>query len=1041
MSANTRKEEIYDKLNETLKHYDALNIQVLPLEKITLDNNKKKAFAGSIPHGWRNKKNTLAENLECLNNGVCGFMTKTGANSGIFAVDYDNKPTTNSEILKILKDADTLTVETPNGGYHFIFKYTELMASNRTGIYGNIDIRGENGILYMGERNEGHYNILEYKNIKSCPTNILNLLLSYHNVISKKDILNAPVVSYISNDDIENKDFKYTLNDKQILKILDLLNPDYNNEYSKWFIISSILKKSGYREAWDMWSSKNILKYDKEQNEKYWEKLPTDKTTADFNHIINIINTSANGGDKIKVLSKIYMDYEPLTKTENMQDINHKYLTIDLINPNRDIIFKSGLGTGKTTCTFDYVIKNNIPILSICSLVSVVNSHIEKYNEQKGKENMDLLKYNDEDLNDKYFTMKKENKISGIVSTIDSIIKIKMLIGEDIKKYVVFIDEFHSVLQYLLTSSTLKNKRRQVFASIGWILKHCKQIIGADGDICDNVMQFMELLQRKEKPIFIYNKYKSFDNIPCKFINDENDIYKKICDILEHNKDKEPTEKIGFTVCCNTKSRVDKLKAYFNIHNLSNEYFKYYTSTEGEQIENIENEWSKNAVIYSPSIVAGLDFTPKESQPVFVFIDGDATINPEQVGQQICRNRNIKEVFIYICKMKNNLLYKSIDDVKEFYTTTEGHFNAIFRELVDIKSSIYDIEYTDNDFTKLFYEYQYQNNILLSSYEYNLAELLKNKGFNIDDETAIFQTIKLNISKAENIKITDTIKETNTALYKSYINNEPTKNEKYILLLNKRLEYFELPLPSYEIYKEDKTHKIFLEENEDVFNDAEAFNKYFNIALILDKNDNINKRFSNDLKSEYIENLYKSAVPLVKGYLNIIDKYLKNDIEPLAFSFDDGDDKLNEKIEMDACDYGYIKSVIRTTKKQPKNKLELLRMMIFIIADIFGRDLLRTERYKTKDRKQHTKYIWNDTIYNKYEKLYNEKQKKYESKTTKQEEPKQEEKTKAKPKPKATKKELTEEEREKIQIDKERKRIIQIKLNEDLKNHIQNTKI
>jgi len=286
---------------------------------------------------------------------------------------------------------------------------------------------------------------------------------------------------------------------------------------------------------------------------------------------------------------------------------------------------------------------------------------------------------------------------------------------------VVFVDEIHSVLQYLLTSSTLKNKRREVFTSIGWILKHCKQIIGADGDICDNVMQFMELLQREEEPIFIYNKYKSFDNIPCVFINDENDIYKKICDILKYNKDKEPTEKIAFTVCCNTKSRVEKLKAYFNIHNLASDNFKYYTSNEGEQIEDIKAEWSKNAIIYSPSIVAGLDFTPNESQPVFVFVDGDATINPEQVGQQICRNRNIKEVFIYICKMKNYLLYKSIDNVKEFYTTTEGHFNSIFRELIDIKSNIDGVKYTDNDFTKLFYEYQYQNNILLSSYEYNLA--------------------------------------------------------------------------------------------------------------------------------------------------------------------------------------------------------------------------------------------------------------------------------------------------------------------------------
>jgi len=78
---------------------------------------------------------------------------------------------------------------------------------------------------------------------------------------------------------------------------------------------------------------------------------------------------------------------------------------------------------------------------------------------------------------------------------------------------------------------------------------------------------------------------------------------------------------------------------------------------------------------------------------------------------------------------------------------------------------------------------------LLSSYEYNLVEILKNKGFNIDDGNAMNKTVNLNISRDENIKITDTIKETNASLYKSYINNETIKNDKYILTLNKRLGY------------------------------------------------------------------------------------------------------------------------------------------------------------------------------------------------------------------------------------------------------------
>ncbi len=44
-------------------------------------------------------------------------------------------------------DADTLTISTPSGGYHFLFKYNELLKKNALGIFNNVDIRGNRGLI------------------------------------------------------------------------------------------------------------------------------------------------------------------------------------------------------------------------------------------------------------------------------------------------------------------------------------------------------------------------------------------------------------------------------------------------------------------------------------------------------------------------------------------------------------------------------------------------------------------------------------------------------------------------------------------------------------------------------------------------------------------------------------------------------------------------------------------------------------------------------------------------------------------------------
>ena len=262
---------------------------------------------------------------------------------------------------------------------------------------------------------------------------------------------------------------------------------DYNDNRDEWFKISSILKKAGFKEVWDDWSKKSY-KYNKINNEAIFKRLSVCDDIPDLNFIINIINKGCLN-DKYKPILKIYKPYEPLSRDISFTKIiNEKYLNADLYKTDKDIIIKSSLGTAKTYSTFQYIHDNNIKILSICQLINNVDNHIRDFLNHKNNTNERILTaYDEKDA---------ENiNINGLCSTIDSLLKVyeKYFINNDdlLKDYVIYLDEIHSDLLHLLTSTTLNNKRADTMAILCHILKNCKQIIMTDGNISNVVLSFI----------------------------------------------------------------------------------------------------------------------------------------------------------------------------------------------------------------------------------------------------------------------------------------------------------------------------------------------------------------------------------------------------------------------------------------------------------------------------------------------------------------------------------------------------------------------
>ena len=360
----------------------------------------------------------------------------------------------------------------------------------------------------------------------------------------------------------------------------------------------------------------------------------------------------------IEIINKEYELLSNANVKKINKVINQKYLTTEqynYIDKRNILLIQSGLGTGKTFNTFKWCIENNFKILSIVHLTSLHDNQLSNYN------NM-VIKYNSENNKNISNMLSYQNiqsyKTNSICSTINSLVKTLNYI--DVSEYYIYIDEIHRIISYLLHSSTLNSKRREAVKALQKSLKTCKGVIGTDGDICDITIQFLEDVGLNI--YFIKNDYKSFNNVPVKFYNNHKVIKKLIQNYV--------VDKKTFTLCCNTKKEADEINDFIKSLGVETKNIKLYTSHSGDIVADVNDEWENNYVIYSPSIVEGVDRTATNPETVFVLISSEKTIDPEQVKQQICRNRNIKEVHIGFNKMMNILDYNTLEDLK--YNLTEN---------------------------------------------------------------------------------------------------------------------------------------------------------------------------------------------------------------------------------------------------------------------------------------------------------------------------------------------------------------------------------
>ena len=614
---------------------------------------------------WRTKNFRINEIKEGQNLGA-----PTGRINGITVIDCDfyskkDKPfdKKNSAFLKEFKKAykkcfDTFAVKTPRGGKHFYFKYDEDIRQTANAHH-QIDTRSDGGyIVFCGSMIDGKkYKIINNTDIKEIPKDLKEWLLN-NLYVSKNKYKSKKKNGELSINSSEGV-YKYNVPEGDMKEMLEKLPDNYWENFDDFFIYTTACK---ILNCFDIWDNINKTKkgYDYKKNVSLWNSAKDLEGT-----VINVLFSI----DEVERIN--YYKYKPILENETKADeiINRNKLGYDFIKPSINYMIKSDTGTGKTTSLKHYIKEHDLNFISIVSRVSLGAEQSRTFSEF----GIDTRFYK----NQKHFK-NGEN----IVITIDSVLRLSNI---DFSKYVVFLDEFNSLIEYLITSTTLHKTRVLLFIALIKILNNCKQVVGADADISDISLKFLHATNKTYK--FVKNEYLHNNGVKAVELFNFDDFVNMLC------KEKK------FLCCSDSKRMSEAIKKRMGKCGDNVKIITGETDDDGLNLDDYDR------VIYSPKIVYGLDSSMK--RPVYVYYK-EHTITPTAMLQQIARCRNITKLWFLFDKKDFRENTENLENVRDYLIEC----NSLGCNTFGLVSN--------EEITELYME-------LLSKFEYNYGCFRTNK--------------------------------------------------------------------------------------------------------------------------------------------------------------------------------------------------------------------------------------------------------------------------------------------------------------------------
>lgn len=565
--------------------------------------------------------------------------------------------------LDILDKLNTYTTATANNGFHIYFKYDKSIPRNTANAKLMTDIRSEGGYVvapfsYLGDNPyEKQYTLHNEADIIECPVDIREWIIN--EVIAKTNkpnpntkkpkLIKSPSEEHIEEVISYGSDltkYSYTFSEKELRSVLDGLPDEYFEEYEKWLIFTTAMKQLhetdsfdevDTHELWDEYSKKHSPdNYDKVKNDNNWDGISEYKTLkclwslfnkSEYNGSENIlqytmmkeVNTNLTTPDSKIYSEKLGYEFFDMFHDDDISTIHYKEGK-PYTNPAlqyKNVVVKSDTGTGKTTSFYHYVKRHHqknhdkgygFSFISLTSRISLAEEQYKVFN----LNGLECLFY-------KNVEAKNIEECDSVVCQIDSIMKLSRgLYFGYYYDFIIYLDEFNSIVEYLITSPTLENKRIEVFYALKELLTTAKQVIMTDADISDTSLKLLKIFDIEYS--YIQNTYSHNKGVPAEEIFSRFHFLNKI----------KMEEK--FICCCDSKTEAEII---FN--ELNDEKVQLITA-ETTKLPNFDDH---DRIIYSPKVIYGIDSVME--RPVYCFYK-EHTISPNAMVQQIARCRNITKL-------------------------------------------------------------------------------------------------------------------------------------------------------------------------------------------------------------------------------------------------------------------------------------------------------------------------------------------------------------------------------------------------------------
>lgn len=913
---------------------------------------------------------------------------KTGKINKITIVDIDQLKETEKDNVKcgmktfnqLLREHNnstslrTLTVVTKNNGKHLYFKYEKDIPQNTKFNGTSIDTRNDGGYACFSSPGNNDYTLKKYTKIMRMPVWLKDWLMMNKNQTTTKE-QKQPKEKKEVKEKTEKKEQQQVDNEftKMIFfyetsilkKQLSKMPTSFYTSRDTWFKFTMAMKheyiRTGNEEIKNIWADVcKVGKYTSDfhinKNVELWDK--TEPKNISMFYVKCALEQNYLGMyQKNKSVIYVSQDIQTFTYKPDIE-VDSKYINLEDVDTTSydALIVKSTTGTGKTVSSANLIKKllksKDSKIISITSKVTLSKRQMKAFADA----DIDMAHYQE---------TKDINSENNLVVQIDSLIRLNMDLFKDA---IIYLDELNSMLNYLVSSSTMNKRRIIVFNAFVNLLQNARMVIATDADISDMSIDFIKSVGLN---VCVYkNNYKIK---PIKAINYHSK--EKLINVIK--KQLKSGVQQGY-ICMDSKKDQEvvynRLMKFIDDHNLD-QTLLIYNRDKGDKNDVIDCKKWTGWVITSPVITYGCDWNTPEKIPVF-FIGRGRSIAAPEMFQMMNRVRNMQQLHYAINDTKSQLTVFNTDQVKEyiediikkFVTTEKGKKNNILKEdleAYEILTNTHNIDgynniwhVKNNLFTNLFLQNEYHDKVYRSYPAYHIKQILSERNFDIivDDEK-----VKNDTKEIKEVK--DKAAQKKEELMQRIFDTDglTTDEKKVYNDIMKRLDIVKMNKEDFYNYRS-------------ILEDDNKFQYFLNFTKLIKNDAWINEKKENQVFEDYRENRIKSVL----SKINMI-KYVLDCLGLSIINIDTREDykKFGSYVDVDTSKIELlIKQFNVRAKKETKEEYmkgsykDLYYFVINALKGIVGTDMFDNEKKRFKNGNRYQCYNTNKDQLGKFMNLY-----------------------------------------------------------------------